>query len=80
MSITVELDARGLQCPLPLLKLKQQLNRLAPGDCVSVQTTDAGSVRDFQSFVQQAQHQLRECRETGGIFYFVIEKGQQGRS
>jgi tRNA 2-thiouridine synthesizing protein A len=75
MSITVELDARGLQCPLPLLKLKQQLNKLVPGDKVCVQTTDAGSVRDFQAFVQQARHQLHECRETDGIFHFVIEKG-----
>lgn len=78
MSITTELDARGLQCPLPLLKLKQQLNRLAPGDRVRVQTTDAGSVRDFQSFVQQAQHRLHECREINGVYHFVIEKGQQG--
>ncbi len=76
MSITVELDARGLQCPLPLLKLKQQLNRLAPGDRVKVQATDAGSVRDFQSFAQQARHHMHECREDAGIFHFEIEKGQ----
>lgn len=75
MSVTVELNARDLQCPLPLLKLKQQLNRLAPGDQVAIQTTDPGSVRDFQSFVQQAGHRLHESREEGGVFYFVIEKG-----
>lgn len=76
MSIIIELDARGLQCPLPLLKLKQQLNRLVPGDQVVVQATDAGSVRDFQSFAQQAGHQVRECREVEGVFHFVIEKGR----
>lgn len=76
MSKIAELDARHLQCPLPLLKLKQQLNRLEPGDRVVVQTTDAGSVRDFQAFVQQAGHQLHEWREAEGVFHFVIEKGQ----
>lgn len=79
MGVTIELNACGLQCPLPLLKLKQQLNRLAPGDRVKAQTTDAGSVRDFQAFAQQAGHLLLECREADGVFHFEIEKGCQGR-
>ena len=76
MTTTVELDARGLQCPLPLLKLKQQLNRLLPGDQVLILTTDPGSLRDFQAFVQQAGHVLHECREAGAEYTFLIEKVQ----
>lgn len=75
MSTIAELDLRHLQCPLPLLKLKQQLNRLVAGDRVVAQTTDAGSVRDFQAFVQQAGHRMLECREAEGVYHFVIEKG-----
>lgn len=75
MTVIAELDARGLQCPLPLLKLKQQLNRLESGDQVRIQTTDAGSVPDFSVFVQQAGHALLECREADGEYVFLIEKG-----
>ena len=75
MTEIVELDARGLQCPLPLLKLKQQLNRVAKGDLVRVLTTDPGSVRDFSAFVQQAGHVMQECGEAGHDYVFLIEKG-----
>ncbi len=76
MTTTIELDARGLQCPLPLLKLKQQLNRLLPGDCVFIQTTDAGSVRDFYAFAAQAKHIVQRSTEANGEYSFLIEKGQ----
>ena len=48
--VTCELDASGLRCPLPLLKAKQALRELVPGDLLRVLATDAGSVRDFQGF------------------------------
>ena len=75
MTTTIELDACGLQCPLPLLKLKQQLNKLQKGDRVSIQTTDAGSLRDFTAFVSQSGNIMHECREEQGRFLFLIEKG-----
>lgn len=71
----VQLDARNLQCPLPLLKLKQQLNRMQPGDCIRVLTTDAGSVRDIGTFVRQAGHRLHDSGDENGEFHFLIEKG-----
>lgn len=74
MSKLVELDARGLQCPLPLLKLKQQLNRMSVGDRIRVQTTDAGSVRDFGAFICQTGHLLHSQEEIDGGFVFLIEK------
>lgn len=70
-----QLDARGLRCPMPLLKLKQTLNGMAAGEVVEVQTTDPGSVRDFQAFLRQGSHVLLELREGGKDFYFRIRKG-----
>lgn len=75
MSVPFQLDARGLQCPLPLLKLKQQLNKMQKGESVRVIATDAGSVRDFNAFVRQAGHNLLEQIETADEFHFLIEKG-----
>lgn len=71
---TVELDARGLNCPMPLLKLKQQLNQMEAGQLISVQTTDVGSVRDFSAFAEMAGHTIREQSEQNGVYLFIIEK------
>ena len=76
MSKSIELDARGLQCPMPLLKLKQQLNQMQAGDYIEVKTTDAGSVRDFNAFTQQVGHKLHRQTEQDGEFLFLIEKAQ----
>ena len=76
MNDITQLDARGLQCPLPLLKLKQQLNRMQPGQQVRVLTTDPGSVRDFSAFTSQAGHRLLQSDEQAGEFRFLIEKGK----
>lgn len=77
MNDITQLDTRGLQCPLPLLKLKQQLNRMQPGQQIKVLTTDPGSVRDFNAFAAQAGHRLLQSGEQGGEFQFLIEKGNQ---
>ncbi|NPU91349.1 MAG: sulfurtransferase TusA family protein [Gammaproteobacteria bacterium] len=77
MNDITQLDTRGLQCPLPLLKLKQQLNRMQPGQQIKVLTTDPGSVRDFSAFAAQAGHRLLQSVEQGGEFQFLIEKGNQ---
>lgn len=71
---TRQLDARGLRCPLPLLKLKQVLHGMAPGEEVEVWTTDPGSVRDFQAFLHQGGHQLLDLNEGEQEFYFLIRK------
>lgn len=71
------LDARGLRCPLPLLKLKQRLNGMAAGEEIRVETTDPGSVRDFQAFLRQAGHLLLEQQEQEDGFLFLIRKKSQ---
>jgi len=75
LNIDVELDAKGFICPLPLLKLKQKLNQMNSGQVVRVETTDEGSVRDFNAFLRQAGHELLEQSERqGDCFVFVVRK------
>ncbi|HET8731470.1 MAG TPA: sulfurtransferase TusA family protein [Moraxellaceae bacterium] len=69
-----QLDARGLRCPLPLLKLKQGLHGMAPGEAIVIQTTDPGSVRDFQAFLRQSGHELLALEEGDGEYRFHIRK------
>lgn len=68
------LDVRGLSCPLPLLKMKQQLNKLAAGERLLVYTTDPGSVKDFQSYLKQSGHELLQFEESKEYFLFLIKK------
>ncbi|MEP5766239.1 MAG: sulfurtransferase TusA family protein [Halieaceae bacterium] len=71
-----ELDARGLDCPMPLLKAKRALNAMAAGERLRVFATDKGSVRDFQVFAEQSGHPLISSEERDGVFIHVIEKVQ----
>jgi tRNA 2-thiouridine synthesizing protein A len=68
-------DAKTLSCPMPLLKAKQGLNALNVGQVVNVLATDAGSVKDFQSFVDLTNHKLLLCDEVDGVYRYWIEKG-----
>ena len=70
--VCIEVDARGMSCPMPLLKAKQALNKVASGDYVKVLATEAGSERDFQVFCQQSGHRLEHSAEEGGIFTYII--------
>jgi tRNA 2-thiouridine synthesizing protein A len=69
-----ELDTRGLTCPLPLLKAKQALNRMASGAVLRVLATDPGSVRDFEVFARQTGHALLESLQAGGEYHYLLRK------
>ena len=69
------IDARGFSCPLPLLKAKQGLNNLAPGERLQVLATDAGSVRDFHTFAALSCHYLESFEERDGVYYYIFVKG-----
>ncbi len=69
-----ELDASGLNCPLPLLKAKLELHRLASGAVLKVTATDAGSQRDFRAFSRLAGHALLHEEEVGGVFRYWLKK------
>lgn len=70
----VELDASGLSCPLPLLKAKLELNRLASGAVLKVIATDAGSQRDFRAFAKLAGHTLLHEEVDNGIYRYWLRK------
>lgn len=69
-----ELDARGLSCPLPLLKAKKALNALASGARLRVLATDTGAVRDFRVFCEQSGNTLLESAEREGVYTFLLQK------
>lgn len=75
MMIELEIDTRGLHCPLPLLRLKKALSPLARGCVIRVVATDPASVLDFGVYVEQVGHEMLERGEADGEFYFVIRKG-----
>ena len=70
----IELDTCGLNCPLPLLKAKQALNRMASGERLRVLATDPGSQRDFRVFAEQSGHRLLVSEERDGVFSYLLEK------
>lgn len=71
-----ELDARGFSCPIPLLKTRLVVNRMDAGQILKVISTDAGTKRDFPSFVSQNKHELlREEVEEGGVYLFWLRVG-----
>ncbi|GFM54311.1 transcriptional regulator [Pseudomonas cichorii] len=69
-----ELDACGLNCPLPLLKAKMELNRLPSGAVLKVVATDAGSQRDFRTFARLAGHELLHEEASEGIYSYWLRK------
>ena len=69
-----ELDARGLNCPLPILRTKRALNEMSSGQVVKVLATDPMSVRDFQAFSRQTGHELLASGDREGEFFFYLRK------
>ena len=70
----VEIDATGLECPMPLLRAKRALNAVQAGQRVRVLATDSGSVRDFQVFAEQSGHRLLASEEREGVFSYLLQK------
>ncbi len=69
-----ELDARGLNCPLPILRAKKAINKLESGQVLKITATDPGSVKDFEAFCKQTGNELVETSEAGDEFTFFIKK------
>lgn len=74
MDFDRELDARGLNCPLPILRCKKTLAEISPGQVLKVVATDPGSVKDFQAFCKQTGHELLSFSESGGEYTFFMRK------
>lgn len=73
VSVT-EVDARGLQCPMPLLKAKRALNTMASGEHLRVLATDSGSQRDFRVFAEQSGHRLLASEVDGDVYRYLLQK------
>ena len=70
----VELDASGLNCPLPVLKAQMELNKLQSGAVLKVIATDAGSQRDFRTFAKLAGHTLLREEDEAGVYRYWLKK------
>lgn len=71
---TKELDASGLNCPMPILRAKKALKDLQSGDILRVIATDPGSVKDFEAFAKQTGNELLESTEDGDSFVYRLKK------
>jgi tRNA 2-thiouridine synthesizing protein A len=70
----LELDARGLNCPLPILRAKKSLAGLISGQVLHIVATDPGSVKDFEAFCKQTGNELVSSGESEGTYNFDIRK------
>lgn len=74
MACEAVLDARGLSCPLPVLKARKRLMAMAPGDRLRVLATDAKAPGDFRLYCEESGHRLVEDRQEGAEFVLVLER------
>ena len=73
-AIAQKLDARGLNCPLPILRTRKAINQMESGELVEITATDPGSIKDMEAFCKQTGNRLVSSNETHNSFVFVIEK------
>jgi tRNA 2-thiouridine synthesizing protein A len=70
----LEVDARNLNCPLPILKTKKALGQLGSGQILKVMATDSGSPRDFEAFARQTGNTLLNTEQTGEVWTFYLQR------
>ncbi len=76
MNFDKELDARGLNCPLPILRAKKALTDMSGGQVLRILSTDPGSVKDFQAFAKQTGNELLASGENNKEFEFYLKRKQ----
>jgi tRNA 2-thiouridine synthesizing protein A len=74
MDVQREIDTRGLNCPLPILKAKKALAEMHSGELLKVVATDPGSMRDFQAFARQTGNELVQQETAGAEFIHVLRR------
>lgn len=74
MEAQKEIDTRGMNCPLPILKAKKALADMASGEVLKVVATDPGSMRDFQAFARQTGHELLQQQTAGSEFIHFLKR------
>ena len=74
MQVDQEVDTRGLNCPLPILKAKKALAAMQSGQLLKVVATDTGSIRDFQAFAKQTGNELVQQDTVGGEYIHILRR------
>lgn len=74
INVNVTVDARGLSCPMPVVKAKKGLDALQPGEVMELLATDKGSSKDLQAWATSQGHEVRSSFEQDGVFHFYIVK------
>jgi tRNA 2-thiouridine synthesizing protein A len=74
MNIDKEIDTRGLNCPLPILKAKKALSEMQSGQALKVVATDGGSIRDFQAFAKQTGNELLDQQTVGAEYIHILRR------
>lgn len=69
------LDAKGLACPMPVVRARKTMKEMTTGEILEIQATDKGSVADLTAWAKASGHQLLEQQEASGVFTFFIQKG-----
>ena len=76
MVSTKVLDAKGLACPMPIVRTKKAMNELEVGQVLEIHTTDKGSINDMTAWTKSGGHELVQLEEKNGIYKFSIKKGK----
>ncbi len=71
---TATLDAKGLSCPMPVVRARLEIDKLANGDVLKVLATDPGSSSDFENFAKMTGHELLDSTEDEGVYTYLIRK------
>lgn len=74
MNFDKELDAKGLNCPLPILRCKKSLADMSTGQVLKIVATDPGAIKDFEAFAKQTGNELLSSAQAGGEFTFFMKK------
>ncbi|WP_301107576.1 sulfurtransferase TusA family protein [Sporosarcina sp.] len=74
MNITKTLDAKGLACPMPIVRTKKAIDTIQSGEILEVLTTDKGSLNDIKAWSAAGGHTVLEQKEEAGVLYFYIQK------
>ena len=74
VEVSQHVDARGLSCPMPIVKTAQAIKTVASGELIEVLATDAGSVKDFAAWSRTTGHELVEQSADGGVYRFVLRR------
>ncbi|WP_124949539.1 sulfurtransferase TusA family protein [Sulfuriferula thiophila] len=74
MNFDKELDAKGLNCPLPILRCKKSLADMTTGQVLKIVATDPGAIKDFEAFAKQTGNELLSSAQAGGEFTFFMKK------